>query len=254
MRFSWRWLCIVLGALLCADTLLFSFRGGRSLGVWLPAVFGLPLLLIGIFYARLCIWSAAGFGRFCKIALLCGYCISVLFFGCTSLFLYSQGHKTAPGDADALIVLGCALRGDRLTLNLKRRLDAAVVYLNENPGTACFVSGGQGSGEYLPEAHAMRDYLLRQGIEEGRIIVEDKSQSTYENFAFTYPLIVEHCGENASIVYVTTYFHIYRAGRVAASMGIEASGQGARGTAYITPNDYLRECLAVLLYKVQGKI
>ena len=72
---------------------------------------------------------------------------------------------------------------DRLTL--ARRLDAALAYLEENPKAYVVVSGGQGAGEDISEAEAMRRYLAARGIEESRILMEDKSMSTLENFLFS---------------------------------------------------------------------
>ena len=47
------------------------------------------------------------------------------------------------------------------------------------------VSGGKGSGEKITEAKAMKDYLIKNGIDKNRIIEEDKSTNTYENFKYS---------------------------------------------------------------------
>ena len=44
-----RIICIVLGAFLVLDTLLVSMLSNFNLGVILPAILGLPLLLLGVF-------------------------------------------------------------------------------------------------------------------------------------------------------------------------------------------------------------
>lgn len=245
---------LMIGIVLCADSLVFSIRTNGNLGIWLPGIFGLPLVLLALFYEKLLPFFNTGAGAFCKWFLICAYALSILFFSLTSLFLYSQGHKKAPANADALIVLGCAVYGERPSLTLTRRLDAAIAYLEENPETLCFVSGGQGNGEDIPEAEAMKTYLISRGIASERVVAETKSMSTTENFAFTYPLIEERFGSGTKIVYVSTYFHVYRAGRVASAQGIEAYGCGARGVWYITLNDYLRECVAVFAYKLLNAI
>ena len=248
-----KWLLLFAGSLLCADTLFFSLRA-RNLGIWLPAMYGLPLLLLGLFYAPFRLWSQAGLGRLFRVLLVAFYCASILFFACTSLFLYFKGHKEAPKNADALLVLGCALRGSRPTLTLTKRLDAAVLYLNENPDTVCFVSGGQGTGEDIPEALAMKNYLVSFGIDEERIVMESSSMSTYENFSLSYPLITQRFSKDAEIVYLSTYFHVYRAGGAASSLGIRAEGFGAPGVWYITPNDYLRESIAIVYYRLRNMV
>lgn len=244
----------VIGSVLCLDTLLLMPRSNWNLGVLLPMIYGLPLLLLGLFSARLApLWDTR-LGVFLKYALILAYSLSFAFFLCVSAFLCIRGNRSAPDKSDALIVLGCGLRRDRPSLVLSRRLDAACAYLKDNPDTLCFVSGGQGPGEIVTEASAMRKYLIARGIPEDRIVIEDKSMSTYENFAFTYPLITERLGKDASIIYLTTRFHVYRAGRVAAAQGITAHGLGARDVWYLCVNNYLRESVAVAVYALRGQI
>lgn len=47
------------------------------------------------------------------------------------------------------------------------------------------MSGGQGSDEKLPEAVAMKEYAVAQGVPEGEILVETNSTTTYENMKFS---------------------------------------------------------------------
>lgn len=250
-----RWFLILLGGALCADTAFFLPRTNGNLGIWLPALLGIPLLLLGIFAGPLCAWFArGGWGRIVKWAILCGYCLCALFFGCMSLFLYARGHERAQNGADAVLVLGCGLYDSRVSLTLRYRLDTALAYLQRNPDAVCFVSGGQGYGESVSEAEAMRDYLLAHGLHAARIVMETASVSTQENFALSYPLIAARCGAEAKIVYVTTDFHVYRAGRIAAKQGIAATGQGAPGVWYLRLNDYMRESVAVAAYWALGRI
>ncbi|KSV58147.1 YdcF family protein [Acetivibrio ethanolgignens] len=71
------------------------------------------------------------------------------------VFLYYGSKRPQPG-ADYLIVLGCQIRGTKITRSLKYRLEAAVEYGKENLETVIVVFGGQGSGEEVSEAEAMR--------------------------------------------------------------------------------------------------
>ena len=64
--------------------------------------------------------------------------------------------KQKPRDnCDYIIVLGCQIRGERITKSLKKRLDAAYDYAINNPDTKIIVSGGQGKGESKTEALAV---------------------------------------------------------------------------------------------------
>lgn len=120
-----------------------------------------------------------------------------------------------PG-ADWIIVLGAQVRGKRITNSLKRRLDAAAVYLENSPGTKVIVSGGQGPGEDISEAEAMKEYLRGCGVPESRIYKEDRSVSTRENLRFSGRYV--DMGKD-TVGIVTNDFHIYRASLLARREG-----------------------------------
>ena len=251
-----RWLLILLGGLLMLDTALISTLSNGHLGVWLPGLLGAPLLLSGLFYPALCRWSAAGAGRAVISACVGLYALIALFFLIMGALLLSAGSKPMR-KGDVLIVLGCAVRGDRISLTLQRRLDTALDYLEKYPEVPVIVSGGKGDGENLPEAEAMRKYLLEHGVAPGRIHMEAASTSTYDNFRFSFPIMEGELGlppAEAKVVFVTTRFHVLRSEATARKLGVEAYGIGAPGVWYITPNDYLRESLVIPLYLLMGRI
>ena len=66
--------------------------------------------------------------------------------------------------------------------------------------------------------------------------------------------IAEALGENASIAFVTTDFHVFRAGRVAKKAGIDAVGIAAPDVWYIRINNFLRECVGITVYALRGNI
>ena len=250
-----RVLLLIVGSLLTLDTVVIKSLTTGNLGTYLPAIFGLPLLLIGIFFTPLSAWfDTARSGVFAKWFLIGIYIGAVLFFAIMSTMLYVEGHKEAPDDADAVIVLGAGLRGSRVSLTLQYRLDAARAYLETHPEAVLVLSGGQGEGETIPEAIAMKNYLVSCGVSEEKLIVESESTSTYENFRFSLALLSERLGADAKIAFVTTEFHVYRAELVAKAMGIDAEGIGAKGVWYLSPNDYMRECIALKVYWLRGNI
>lgn len=101
----------------------------------------------------------------------------------------------------------------------------------------------------------MQKYLVeRKGIDPDRILVEDQATSTLENFAFSKALIEQRFGENVRIAFVTTDFHVFRAGRVAKKAGIDAVGIAAPDVWYIRINNFLRECVGIVVYGLRGDI
>ena len=245
-----RVLCLVVGALLVLDTLIVCFLSNYNLGVILPAVLGLPLLLLGLFWPHM----DAGFLLFLRRFILICYglgCLFLLFLGSLMLRAIDRGEH---GDYDALIVLGAAVHGDKVTWVLSNRLDTAYDYAVEHPDAVLVVSGGQGDGESVTEASAMAKYLIARGVDPARILLEDRAESTAENFAFSKAIIDEKLDTDASIGFVTTRFHVYRAGRVAQKGGISARGLGAPDVRYIAINNFLRECVGICWYTVKGWI
>ena len=232
------------------DTLIVCFLSNYNLGVILPAALGLPLLLLGLFWPHM----SAGFWLFLRRFILICYgvgCLFLLFLGSLMLRALDRGEH---GDYDALIVLGAAVHGDRVTWVLSNRLDAAYDYAAAHPDTVLVVSGGQGGGESVTEASAMAKYLITKGVDPGRILLEERAESTAENFAFSKAILDERLGTDASIGFVTTRFHVYRASRVAQKEGIFAKGLGAPDVWYIALNNFLRECVGICWYTVKGWI
>ena len=246
-----RIICIVVGAFLVLDTLIVSMLSNFNLGVILPAVLGLPLLLLGAFMHHM----DHGFLAVLKWILLGCYAAGVTVLLVMGILMGTAAKRSDKVDADALIVLGAAVHGDRVTWVLSNRLDTAADYLTSHPDAVCIVTGGQGDGESVTEASAMQKYLVeRKGIAPSRILVEDKATSTLENFKFSKALIEETLGDQARIAFVTTDFHVFRAGRVAKKAGIEAVGIAAPDVWYIRINNFLRECVGIVVYGLRGDI
>lgn len=148
-------------------------------------------------------------------------------------------------EASTAVVLGCRVYGERASLSLVERLEAAYEYLVEHPYADCVVSGGQGPGEDISEAECMYRWLVDKGIDPARIYKEDKSTSTEENIAFSKD-VIEKNGLFQKIVIVTNEYHIYRAGMLADDNEIVWGAQPAQSAAWLFPTYYIRELYAIL--------
>ena len=163
-------------------------------------------------------------------------------------------RHTPAFDKDYIIINGCKIKKDgTLTNLLKGRADKAVAFAKmqkEKTGKdIVFVpSGGQGPDEVMPEAQAIKNYLLGAGIDENSILTEDKSADTAENFRYSAALIREREGNgNAKIAFATTNYHVFRSGLIASQQGINAEGTGSRTKAYFWTNAFIREFIATLV-------
>lgn len=163
-----------------------------------------------------------------------------------------QAARHAPAyDKDFIIVLGCWFRQDgTLPPLLKGRVDRAVSFWREQKekaGKEAFLvpSGGQGKNEPMPEAEAMRQELLRQGIPGGRILPETRSRSTLENMKFSGE-IIHGLQPDSKVLFATTNYHVFRSGVWANQAGLPAEGVGSRTRWWFWPNAFMRETIGLL--------
>lgn len=137
----------------------------------------------------------------------------------SGVMLYeAYGHVPPENGRQTLIVLGSKVNGDRPSLMLKRRLNVARDYLKENPQSDVIVSGGQGEDEDYPEGEVMARYLVGEGIDPERIIIENRSTNTDENLRFSKELMPE---DSEGVIIVSDNYHQARARIIAKNIGIE---------------------------------
>lgn len=158
-----------------------------------------------------------------------------------------EGNKKSENKVDYVLVLGARLYGSVPSPALLERLKVATDYLTENKDVKVVVSGGQGEDEYIPEAQAMKEYLVNNEIEEDRIIIEDKSTSTFENLQFSLDIIREFDDkEDLDVLIVTNKFHMFRAKFLAKRLGMNPHGLPAKIPPTIVIQSYIREYFAVI--------
>lgn len=161
----------------------------------------------------------------------------------TGCMIAAAGRK--PAEDSTLVVLGCRVYGERASLSMVERLEAAYEYLEENGDAVCILSGGMGDGENITEAECMYRYLVEKGIDAGRLYKEEESTSTRENLAFSLELINE-LGLSTEVAIATSEYHQYRAGCIARELGIEAYAVSGRTAWWLFPTYYIRELYGIL--------
>ncbi|MBO8434083.1 MAG: YdcF family protein [Tyzzerella sp.] len=220
-----------------------------NLGTYLPSIIGIMLIIFGIFKPQI--------DKLCQLNIVFYILINSIYFIfsiflitfilCTA-FLHFKGEKKPPSNCDAVIVLGAGLNGYRVSKSLAYRLDKAFEYATENKNCVIVVSGGQGKDEYRTESSAMKEYLINMGIKKDRILEEDKSTRTVENFKFSKDILDNYFKKHYSVVFVTNDFHIFRAGLIAKKFGITAYGLGSKSYKKLLFNFYLREYFSIIKF------
>ena len=163
--------------------------------------------------------------------------------------------KSVPDeDAAWVIILGAKVNDSGVSLEFARRIDAAADFAKDHPGAYVVTTGGQGSDEPETEGEAAAKRLISRGIDPSRIIVENRSDSTRENFDFAKELMKEQgYRDGDKVVIVSSAFHLYRAGKIAKAAGLEnVSYLGVTGKTFLLPQYYFREYAALLFENVKG--
>ncbi|WP_233147009.1 YdcF family protein [Paenibacillus selenitireducens] len=149
-------------------------------------------------------------------------------------------------DVDYVVVLGAGLKGSEVSTTLRQRLDASAEYASMHKEIPIIVSGGQGPGEHLPEAVAMKDYLVSKGFAVDRILLESKSTSTQENLLFTRKILRNKGIQHPKILIVTSDYHMFRAELIARKLGYETYGISSPSPAHLKPINMIREYFAMV--------
>ena len=179
-----------------------------------------------------------------KKVFIIGTAVALAVFVVLEALVISGAAEKNGEKPDYTIILGAGLRGDRISLTLKNRLDAFLIC---NQGETVIVTGGQGFDETIPEALAMERYLKENGLEN--IIKEDKSTNTRENLLNAAEIIKNDCGKEVKdleIKIISSDYHCFRAKMLAKRLGYsDVTTYGAVTHPLLVPSFYIREGLAV---------
>ncbi|GAA3542493.1 YdcF family protein [Amycolatopsis ultiminotia] len=220
-------------------------REGRRLANLLSLLAGLAML--GIYVLTV---SSLVFSHRILLLMLASSALLVagyLGFVFTGLLLYSvlYSRLNRRARADAVIVLGSGLLGDRVPPLLASRLDRAVEVRQRSPQALLVVSGGQGPDESTSEAAAMARYLTEAGVPESQVVLEDRATTTDENLRFSADLLAAR-GLEGRMLAVTNNYHVFRTAVLARRLGLRLDVIGAKTASYFVPSAFLREFVALL--------
>ena len=244
-----RFIGVVIGTILCLWFLLpFLVAGILNIGNVTGIIVSILLVLYLAFMPMMHEWIRRMWkGKKAKWVISTS---AVIVAGIVTLAIVETGCiigacMKAPAENATAVVLGCRVYGERASLSLVERLEAAYAYLEENPEAVCVVSGGQGEGEDISEAECMYRWLVAKGIDSNRIYKEEASTSTDENIAFSKDVIREN-GLNANIAIVTSEYHGYRAGIIAKENNMSFGTAPGQTAIWLLPTFYIRELYAIL--------
>lgn len=232
----------------CLWFLLPFLHGGFALG----SAFGFCVCLLGFFllltYGRL---SKRGGWRKALVRLTAAFYGIGLAWAVylTALMGFAQ-FRTPPEGANVVVLGARVYSAERMGETLQSRINSAYQYLIEYPEAKCIVTGGQGRDEPCPEALTEKNALIRMGISEDRIYVEDKSKNTRQNLKFAKEIAQEN-GLGDKVALSTQGFHMYRALQLAESAGFTPYSLTAGTDWVLFPEYYGRELLSLTKFHAE---
>lgn len=167
-----------------------------------------------------------------------------------------HGCTTHGKSADAVIVLGATVEGDKPGDALKTRILTAYEYLKDKPDAIIIACGGLGEGDVITEADCIKAELTQMGIDGDRILTETRSTSTSENFLFASELIPKDAKRIAT---VTSGFHQFRAwiignGHLNGNGEVTLIPVSARDVSFALPHSMVREFAAFVSDILDGNV
>lgn len=243
--------------------------------IWLFFAACLGFLAYGEHYYRLNpkrvpLWLPVSVTTFCLAGLV--------IFAAVEVLVFTGVAGSTKENLDYVIVLGAKVKPDGISNSLKKRLDKAIEYVEQNPDTVLVLSGGQGSDEPASEAEVMYAYLQYNGVDPDHMVLEDRSTSTLENIAYS-KVLIDHLQEEKrkeamkhrppvnpgnvelaeekplEIGILTSNFHVFRAQQIAKKWGIShVSGIASGSDPVLFVHLCVRECLAILKDKLVGNM
>ncbi len=227
---------------------------------FLGTVFGFPMIwfFLSIFFIFL--FFASKHELFRKIPKFIRNSVFVIFGIFIAIFASSMFLVTHPKLSDGsenvkyVIILGGGITKNLgISDNVKERLQVAAKYLKNNPDVVAVVTGGQGRFSACPESKVLKPYLESLGIEEARILEEDKAKDTIQNLIFSAKVLSER--ENISvqeildspITIITSAPHLSRAELLAKRIGYtKIYGAASKTPPIYIIHSYTREAFAFI--------
>lgn len=157
--------------------------------------------------------------------------------------------KIKPADNAPAVILGAQVKPWGASRLLKQRIYAAEDYLQKHPEVKAIASGGQGYNEPMSEAQCIYEFLVKDGIDPQRVILEDQSVNTEQNLLYSTAILKEKQLGN-EIAIVSDSYHQLRARIIAHKIdrNIRVGACNTVNTKFgylIYPSFFVREWIAI---------
>jgi uncharacterized SAM-binding protein YcdF (DUF218 family) len=191
---------------------------------------------------------------------LLGLLVGVLaYFAVTTALVARWMGKDERPRVDAIVVLGAAQYDGRPSAIYEARLEHAVELWRGQVAPILVFTGGKEQGDRFTEGGSGARWARQRGVPAEAVLVEERSRTTYQNLAGAMQLLEgrdpDH--DRHRIVVVSDPFHMFRAVKQAADLGMDAYPSPTR-TSPLSASRLkltelvLREDLAIAGYLLSG--
>lgn len=194
---------------------------------------------------------------FTKTCLVLLIVIPGLLYLAVALYIAKHAELDDKKPSDVILVLGAKGKTNgHYNPCLKSRVEQGVKLYKEHYAPLLLFTGGRNKKE-ASEAQTMKEIALSLGVPARAILLETNAKTTYENLLFSKKMIEDR--HLQSIIIVTEAFHSPRARLVAQKLGLIAVSSPTvisncwNKEKYFTYN-FLREALAIIVYKARGQL
>lgn len=170
--------------------------------------------------------------------------------------IWAYGTDVEPAHADAAVVLGAAVWGDRPSPVFRERIDHAIWLYEQGVVDRIIFTGGQGDTGELAEAVVARQVAMARGVPGADILTETQSWTTWQNLDYAHRVALDAGLERFLIV--SDPLHMKRAVAMARDLGMDALPSPTPTTMYRSRRSKLRflarETYFYLIYLVSRPV
>lgn len=154
------------------------------------------------------------------LKVLCGFTLLVLFlFACLMGYVWYYAQERPVSPAPVAIVLGAAAWGSNPSPVFKERIAHAVHLYQTKVTQKLIFTGGALRDDVLSEGEVGARYAIKLGVAPEDTAYETTSRDTWHNLK-NAKVILQH-KEIDSVILVSDYFHLARAGIMARDLNLE---------------------------------
>jgi len=193
------------------------------------------------------------FSGFWLIILIIIVCLSATFYNVYYFKDDSASYSNGFRKADAGVVLGAAVwGGNRPSPILRERINKAFEIYEKKYAPKIVLTGG-GAPNELSEGDVSKNELIKYGVDKGSLIVEDKSNSTFEQIMYVRDNLYRK-NNWTRIILVSDNYHLFRSSEICKfnNMNVDCFSTDTPHTPEGALSFCLKETIAVIFYWIFG--